>query len=182
MKDLVLCSSCLSHSNLLGSYFPDEEKATEIYLHIQIDDINEKSWIAKVDEELIDSDGTCEAVLAEIIKDFLFSDGRSTASNTARRINSFYQNDYLLWDPLMRYEEDKGMVEFLTGFYEVICIFARLVPYNSPFQEQLVRLNLELRKLPPTKVKIWEVCVNSSNSIKSDIICRVIIQYGLMSR
>ncbi len=82
----------------------------------------------------------------------------------------------------MRFEEDKGLVEFLSGFFEVIYIFARHIPYNSPFHEKLIQLNLELRKLPPKKVKIWEVCVIPLIVLKTDIICSMIIQYGLMSR
>ncbi len=95
--------------------------------------------------------------MAEITKDFLLSEGHSTAVDTARRINSYYENDFLLWDPLLKYEEDKGMGEFLNGFYEVVFLFARLVPYDSPLQEQLIQLVLELHKLPPRKVKIWGV-------------------------
>jgi hypothetical protein len=47
---------------------------------------------------------------------------------------------------------------FLNVFYKVVFTLARLIPYNnSSKQEKLVRLTLELRKLPPRSFKIWLV-------------------------
>lgn len=118
-----------------------------------------KPWITQFDKEIIEcGEGTSEHFLAKMLKDFLLSDGDSTAADTARRIDDFYEQVYLPSDPLMKFEDGQGIGAFLVGFYELIFALARFIPYNSSDQDKLVRLIQELRKLPPRQLRIWEVC------------------------
>ena len=103
-------------------------------------------------------EGMSENFLAKMLKDFLLSDGDSTATDTARLIDNFYGQVYLPSDPLMKFEDGQGIETFLVGFYELIFALARFIPYNSSDQDKVVQLMLELRKLPPKQLRIWEVC------------------------
>lgn len=115
-------------------------------------------WTTSFEKEISDwGEETSEYVLAHILKEFLLSDGDSTAAETASRIAGVYDEDYLPSDPLMKYEDDKGMGGFLSDFYDVIFTLARLLPYHSSNQDKVVRVMVELRKLPPRPFKIWEV-------------------------
>ena len=121
--------------------------------------IDQEPWIALFDEERKDSsEGTYEDALGNLVKGFLLSDDDDMASNTAQRIQNYYEQEYLLADPLMKFEDDQGMGEFLAAFYNIIFLLARLIPYNSYAQQKLLLLVLELRKLPPKSFKIWQVC------------------------
>lgn len=118
-----------------------------------------KPWIAYLDKEASYwGEGMCESVLAIMLKDLLLSDSDSTAADTARLIDNYYEQEFLPSDPLMKFLDDKGIGGFLTTFYELVFNLARLIPYNNSNQEKLVQLILELRKLPPRQLKIWEVC------------------------
>lgn len=99
-----------------------------------------------------------EDPLLMMLKDFLLSDGDITAADTAHRINDFYTQEYFPSDPLMRFQEDRGMGGFLSGFWDAVFTLGRLIPYNSSKQEKLVQLILKLRKLPPRQFRIWKVC------------------------
>ena len=118
----------------------------------------DNGWITLFDEETSDwGEGTCEHALSVMLKDYLVSDGDSIAVDTARRLHGFYEQDYLISDPLMKFEVDQGMGGFLSSFYEIIFTLARLIPYNCSEQDKLVRLLLELRQLPPRQFKLWKV-------------------------
>ena len=120
---------------------------------------DKEPWITVFDDEINDwGKGTFDLSLAVMLKDYLLLDSDSTAADTARHVHLFYEQEHLLSDPLMKFEDDQGMGAFLSGFYENVFTLARLIPYNSSNQEKLVRLLLELRKLPPRQFKIWEVC------------------------
>ena len=90
-----------------------------------------------------------------ILKEFLLSDGKA---DIARKIDNFYDQELLPSDPLMRFEDDKGMQPFLFGFWQAVYIsIAKLIPYNNSNQEKLVQLILEFRKLPPRQFKISKI-------------------------
>lgn len=40
----------------------------------------------------------------------------------------------------MRLEDDEGTGAFLSGFYEIVLTFARLIPYNSSTRKSLYSL------------------------------------------
>jgi hypothetical protein len=58
----------------------------------------------------------------------------------------------------MKYQEDKGLEGFLTSFYNVTCTFAKSIPYDGFFQESLIRLIVELRKLRSEGVRNVRKC------------------------
>ena len=121
--------------------------------------IDQEPWIVVFDEERnLSDESTHEAALGNIVKDFLLSDDKDAmAPNTAQRIQNYYDQEYLLTDPLLKFEDDQGMGEFLSVFYNIILLLARLIPYDNPTQQKLLLLVLELRKLPPKSFKIWQV-------------------------
>lgn len=124
------------------------------------DAIDQEPWIALFDQERNDrGESTDEDALGNIVKDFLLSDDKdaAAASNTAQRIQNYYDQEYFVADPLLKFQDDQGMGEFLAAFYNIILLLARLIPYNSLAQQRLLLLLLELRKLPPKSVTIWEV-------------------------
>lgn len=121
--------------------------------------LGEEPWITQFDDEINDLDeGAWEIDIARVLKQFLLSDGHSS-TDTARRIDDSYEQQFLPSDPLMKFKDDQGMEGFLSCFYEVVFTLARLIPYHSSMQEKLIELILELRKLPPRPSKIWKVCL-----------------------
>jgi len=117
---------------------------------------NEDRWISKFDKGISDwEDGSVEEGIAIMLKDFLLSNGITTANSMAHQIDTFYKQ-YLESDPLMKYEDDQGMEGFLSGFYDVVFTLAKFIPYNSTKQDNLVQLILELRQLPSRKIKLWK--------------------------
>ncbi len=120
----------------------------------------EDPWSSQLEQELIYwVEGTLEYDLAVILKEnLLLSDGEPAAADTALLIDDYCESEYLTSDPLMKFEDDRGMGSFLSGFYDVMFSFARLISYKDHGQEKLVRFLLELRRLPAKPYKIWNVC------------------------
>ncbi|KAL8722778.1 MAG: hypothetical protein Q9225_000789 [Loekoesia sp. 1 TL-2023] len=113
-------------------------------------------WIARFDENIRRWGAkTCQHALGTMLKDSLLSDGDLAAANTVHQIDSFYQQEYLTSDPLLKFKDDQGMERFLNGFFEAVFTLASLLPYADPNQGKLVNLLLELRKLPPRQLRIW---------------------------
>jgi hypothetical protein len=82
-------------------------------------------WVSKFDGE-IDyywALGTAEHVVATMLKEFLLSNGDTTAAGVALEIDSLY-DEYLKLDPLTRYEDDKGMESYIWGVYDVLFTLA----------------------------------------------------------
>lgn len=122
-----------------------------------------KPWLTQFDDEISEKgEGSCEFFFAEILKDFLIlpeGDSTTLAANTAREIVDFQEKYFLPSDPLMRFQDDQGWGVFLWAFYETVFTLARLIPYHDNCKhDKLVRLMLELRKLPPRTISIWQVC------------------------
>ena len=122
----------------------------------------EEPWLTNFELETGDTGNTYEEDLAVILKDFILdssADFTTLGAMTARKIDTFYRQEYLTADPLMKFQEDKGLGGFLWVFYELVCTLAKLIPYNdiTSKQDKLVTLLAELRKLPPQCVKIWHV-------------------------
>ena len=119
---------------------------------------SQEPWFAYLEEEIVScGEGTFECDLDNIMKDFLISKCDPAAPETALRIVTYYWENYLPSDPLMKFEDDKGIAGFLNHLYELVFAMARLIPYNDSRQDMLVQLILELRKLPAKPFKIWNV-------------------------
>jgi hypothetical protein len=122
-------------------------------------DLNKEPWVTRFDKHLREwAEGPCEHELGGILKDAFLSVDHSTAVRTARRIQGFYEHEYLHSDFFCEYPDDQGMAYFYGSFNEVVFPLATLLPYNSCAQEQLVQLIFELRKVPPMEFKVWGVC------------------------
>lgn len=123
------------------------------------DALDQEPWIVLFDQERNNlGESTHEAALGNIVKDLLLTDDKdAAASDTAQRIQNYYDQEYFVADPLLKFEDDQGMGEFLSAFYNIILLLARLIPYNSLTQQRLLLLVLELRKLPPKSLRIWQV-------------------------
>ena len=91
-----------------------------------------------------------------MLKNFLLSED-SDSTEVARKIDDFSKQDLLQWDPLLKFQDDKGMQGFLSEFYELVFLLAQLLPHSSAKQDKLVQLIVELRKLPTRELKIWGV-------------------------
>jgi hypothetical protein len=64
-----------------------KKERKNIYSHTQIVSINNRSWVAHVDEEYDDEDeDSCELLLAEMMKDFLFANDHYIALKPVHRI------------------------------------------------------------------------------------------------
>ena len=119
---------------------------------------SKEPWFAYLEEGIAScGEGTFECDLNNIMKDFLISTSDLAALDTALRIDTYYWEYHLPSDPLMKFEEDKGIAGFLNHLYELVFDVARLIPYSDPRQDMLVQLILELRKLPAKPFKIWNV-------------------------
>lgn len=97
-----------------------------------------------------------------ILRQSLFSSKDPSATIAAQQVDTYYQERYLSLDPLMPYQEDKGMGSFLHCLYESVFDLALRIPYNDDSQDVLVEFIAELRKLPPKQLKIWGVCYQIS--------------------
>ena len=123
----------------------------------------DRTWIPLFDEEMeyyYGSDSV-EWILASELKAYVLNESRPPAATMASRIQEIYQTEFLPADPLTKYLDDRGMESFLTNFYGILFTLARLIPYTSSIGDLLIEIIFELRKLPPLKVKIWEVCAVS---------------------
>ncbi|KAI0384667.1 hypothetical protein F5Y04DRAFT_247527 [Hypomontagnella monticulosa] len=91
----------------------------------------------------------------DILRQTLFSSEEPSPIAAAQQIDTYYQETYLLCDPLMRFQEDKGMGGFLHCLYESVFDLVLRIPYNHTSQDILVEFIAELRRLPPKQLKIW---------------------------
>lgn len=116
-------------------------------------------WIQCLDEILQENPDSSEARISKILRQMLSSSLQDdfTPAEAARQIDDYYQNNYLPSDPLMKFQDDKGMGGFLSGLYEMVFDLARAIPHDDELQNCLVQFLIELTKLPTKEVKIWGV-------------------------
>jgi hypothetical protein len=77
-------------------------------------DLLSDSWIVWLDEESADyGENSYEHEMNTIMKNFLQSSSTTAAADAARRFDTYYAEEFLPSDPLMRFKEDKGMAGFL---------------------------------------------------------------------
>ncbi|RYP66230.1 hypothetical protein DL769_006074 [Monosporascus sp. CRB-8-3] len=113
-------------------------------------------WLAFIDNEFdIEGDPT-RVDLLTILRDALLSVDEAAAKDAAHRIDSYYSDTFFSSDPLVKFEEDKGMASFLNTLWDAVFDLAELLPFDDPKQDRLVEVILELRKLPPKSFKIWQ--------------------------
>lgn len=112
-------------------------------------------------ETTVDEETGVASGLPSIFLDLLaaWTEGNHTAAaeEAARRIHADYCDVYLSSDPLMKGLNDRGMAGFLSRLYELVFALARLVGYDDDRQDALLETILQLRKLPPQSLKIWDV-------------------------
>ncbi|KAH8589746.1 hypothetical protein B0O99DRAFT_676542 [Bisporella sp. PMI_857] len=118
---------------------------------------NKLPWLLFLEEEINASEGPVARDIGAILRSFLLSPSESTAMDTARLVNASYWEKLLLSDPLIRFQDDKGMGGFLNCLWELVFDIARRVSYNDPTQDYFIQFILELRKPLPKHFKIWEV-------------------------
>ena len=122
---------------------------------------SEQPWIAFLDAQVAASDlYPVEYSLFKLLRSVLLSTDQAAIAEAAQHIDSYYHDEYLPYDPLMRFEDDKGVGGFLNSLYELIYDLARLIPFNNSQQDVLIQLIVELRNLPPKPFKIWNVCLS----------------------
>lgn len=115
-------------------------------------------WIEFLDDEIVNADpDTPEHDLPKIFRQALLSENESSPSETAKQIDTYYQETYLPSDPLLRFQDDKGMSGFLNSIYDLVFELATVIPYHHHLQNVLVEFIAALRKLPPKQCKIWDV-------------------------
>ena len=68
----------------------------------------------------------------EHLEEFLISPNDSVAADISRLIDTYYWGNLLPSDPLMRFQDDKGMGGYLNCLWELIFDIAKRVPYNDP--------------------------------------------------
>jgi hypothetical protein len=108
-----------------------------------------------LDDEVADWKGSFKYGIYLVLRGII-STTKSPAV-AADEINAIYE-EFLQADPLLKFQEDKGMETFLGGFYDALLTNAVHTSYVSSAQSDLIELLVELRKLPLRKVKIWGVC------------------------
>ena len=115
-------------------------------------------WLLWLDEEIkgaIEEDYTNGLCIA--LKDFLLSTSDTAAADTALRVDALCQETLLDGDPLLKFQDDKGISGFLNALWETFFEVVKRVPYSDPKQDELVQLIHELRKLSPKPFNIWKV-------------------------
>lgn len=122
---------------------------------------NEKTWLAHLDKKYLScEEDSVEHDIALIMKDMLLSNDRENASLTAaHQINTYYWDRNLDSGPLFRFQnEEERVSDFLTFIYDIIISgIAPFVPYYDSRHDTLVKLVIELYRLPPRTVKAWNV-------------------------
>ncbi|RYO87605.1 hypothetical protein DL766_009179 [Monosporascus sp. MC13-8B] len=113
-------------------------------------------WLAFIGNEFDIEGYSTRVKLLIIIRDTLLSIGEAAAKDGAHRIDSYYSDTSLSFDPLVKFAEDKGMAGFLNALWDAVFDSAELLPFDDPKQDRLVAVILELRKLPPKLFKIWQ--------------------------
>uniref|UniRef100_A0A093VFL7 Uncharacterized protein n=1 Tax=Talaromyces marneffei PM1 TaxID=1077442 RepID=A0A093VFL7_TALMA len=92
----------------------------------------------------------------EISQDYEGDENGTTPQEAAQQIDAFYAGDFLFSQPIFQKEKAKGMINFLGGLDALICGLGRILRYDDCRQDALVQMLLELHKLPPRQVKIWD--------------------------
>ncbi|KAL2147924.1 hypothetical protein VTI28DRAFT_3402 [Corynascus sepedonium] len=92
-------------------------------------------------------------IIVSLIKEYLLSNDDSAATTFARRFDDLYGTVY---EPKYNgYRGKKGWTGYLLIFYQTLCRTAVQIRYDDPKQERLVRLLVELGKLPSRSVKVF---------------------------
>ncbi|RYP12531.1 hypothetical protein DL765_007267 [Monosporascus sp. GIB2] len=112
-----------------------------------------KPWLAFIDNEFDIEGYSTRVELLIILRDTLLSIDEAAAKDGAHRIDSYYSDTFLSFDPLVKFAEDKGMAGFLNELWDAVFDLAELLPFDDPKQDRLVAVILELRKLPPKSFK-----------------------------
>ncbi|KAH0555662.1 hypothetical protein GP486_006395 [Trichoglossum hirsutum] len=96
-------------------------------------------------------EGSFEHSIALLLHNYLLSDVilEATANKIDDACEKFFQ-----YDPLLKFEDDKGMGSFFSGFYNVLFTLAKHIPYGSERQNDLAKVLSELRMLPLRAVRI----------------------------
>ncbi|PGH10123.1 hypothetical protein AJ80_07573 [Polytolypa hystricis UAMH7299] len=111
-----------------------------------------------------------------MLKSLLLSNDKSKVKDIAEDIDAYYSNVYLPSDPLIRFQDDKGISDFLAGMYGVVLQLGRFISYKDARQDTLVELIQELYKIPPKTFRIWnapclvykEESILATNNVKED--------------
>ncbi|RYP65984.1 hypothetical protein DL771_008031 [Monosporascus sp. 5C6A] len=90
-----------------------------------------------------------------ILRDALLSIDEAAVKDAAHLIDSYYSDTYLSLDPLVKFEQGKGIAGFLKELWDAVFGLAELLSFDDPKQDKLVEVILELRKLPP---KSFNIC------------------------
>ena len=116
-------------------------------------------WVEFLDNEIASSDSqTVRSGLLKIFRRTIFAARPSLPSDTAQQIDTYYQETYLVANPALKDQDDKGMTEFLTRLYGVVFDLVLVIPYHHGLQYSLIDFLFELRHLPERQVKIGNVC------------------------
>lgn len=123
----------------------------------KLDATRKEAWEALLDgDDDSDEENAPAPIYTAIFKDLLRQDG-NTAPEAARRIDAIYVEEFLPSDPLLKFQDDKGMEGFLHVLYQLIFDLARVIRYGDPKQDRPAQLLSELHQLPPKKFTIWKV-------------------------
>ena len=116
-------------------------------------------WIRYLDKEIADAeqDDLVSYRLAKIIRESLLSTDESQITKAAHQIDSYYRYEYLVSDPFLQFLDGKGTANFLGNLYGLLFDTAIYIPDEDPHQDTLIRLLIELRKLPQAPCKLWNV-------------------------
>lgn len=125
---------------------------------VEIPSTEKSEWLTYLNYEIASEESCIAGDMAREIRTLLLPDGDIAVRDTALRIDALYEK-HLTDEPLLKFQEDKGMESFLHSLYVLIFELALLIPYSGNPQDTLVQLLLELRKLPPKTYKIWKVCI-----------------------
>ncbi|KAK2813483.1 hypothetical protein FQN49_008306, partial [Arthroderma sp. PD_2] len=117
---------------------------------------DQEPWLVELNKEWISCDG-CEKGIVEydfgvIIKDLLLH--RCSAADAAKKIDAYYWDRNLDSGPLFKYHPD-GVGDVENILYEIVLDMAQRLSYKDARPDDLVRLVIELRKIPPRPVKAW---------------------------
>ncbi|KAI0854027.1 hypothetical protein F5Y00DRAFT_224325 [Daldinia vernicosa] len=112
-------------------------------------------WVDFLDNEIATTDSqTARHAIVKIFRRSLFSARGCLPSDAALQIDTYYEETYLASNPALKDQDDKGMIEFLTGLYGVVSDLVLIIPYHHGLQYAIIDLLFELRHLPSRQIKI----------------------------
>ena len=111
-------------------------------------------WLTYIDDEVAQEDDPIILEILSALKDLLTSESETVAEDVAHCIDRCSSDTSLSVNPLVKFQEDKGMGSFLNSLWDAVFDVAEVVPYDDPRQDRLVNLIQELRKFPPRPFKI----------------------------